>query len=74
MTWGCESGPEVRTRIDSAGGFARHEVEAHQLRRLEFTPLEGARSQAIEPLEQEGYCDVAPARFGERLELEVRSL
>jgi hypothetical protein len=74
MTWGCESGPEARTRLDSAAGSARQEVEALQLGGLEFTPLEGARSQAIELLEQESYCEVALARYGEHLEVEVRSL
>jgi acyl-CoA dehydrogenase len=54
MAWDFETDPAYQAQLDWATSFVREEVEPLDMiwKGLEFTPLEGARRKAIEPLKQ----------------------
>jgi len=55
MSWDFETDPEFQAKLDWADQFVREEVEPLDLvwPHLVFTPLEGRRRDAIEPLKQQ---------------------
>ena len=55
MTWDFETDPEFQAKLDWADAFVREEVEPLDLvwPGLEFTPLDGNRRKAIDPLKEE---------------------
>ncbi|MGH9091465.1 MAG: acyl-CoA dehydrogenase family protein [Acidimicrobiales bacterium] len=55
MAWDFQTDPEYQEKLDWADGFVREEVEPLDLMwpGLQFTPLEGARRQAVDPLKQQ---------------------
>ena len=54
MAWDFETDPEYQEKLDWADAFVREEVEPLDLvwPGLQFTPLEGARRQAVDPLKE----------------------
>ena len=52
MAWDFETDPEYQKKLDWADAFVREEVEPLDLAfpHLQFTPLEGKRREAIDPL------------------------
>src|SRR5580693_2487458 len=55
MAWDFETDPEYQKKLDWADTFVREEVEPLDLAfpHLQFTPLEGKRREAIDPLKEE---------------------
>src|SRR4051812_2283973 len=55
MAWDFETEPELQAQLDWADAFVTEEVEPldHMWPGLAFTPLEGARRAAIDPLKQQ---------------------
>ena len=55
MAWDFETDPEYQKKLDWADVFVREEVEPLDLvfPHLQFTPLEGKRREAIDPLKEE---------------------
>jgi acyl-CoA dehydrogenase len=55
MSWDFSTEPEFQAKLDWADTFVREEVEPLDLiwPHLQFTPLEGARREAIGPLKEE---------------------
>jgi acyl-CoA dehydrogenase len=55
MGWDFETDPEFQAKLDWADEFVREEVEPLDLvwGGLEFTPLDGGRRKAVEPLKEE---------------------
>ncbi|MGH8994712.1 MAG: acyl-CoA dehydrogenase family protein [Acidimicrobiales bacterium] len=55
MAWDFETDPEYQEKLDWANKFVREEVEPLDLAfpHLQFTPLEGKRRDAIDPLKEE---------------------
>ena len=55
MGWDFETDPEYQKKLDWADTFVREEVEPLDLAfpHLQFTPLEGKRREAIDPLKEE---------------------
>ena len=55
MAWDFETDPEYQKKLDWADKFVREEVEPLDLAfpHLQFTPLEGKRREAIDPLKEE---------------------
>jgi len=55
MAWDFETEPEFQEKLDWVDSFVREEVEPLDLvwPGLQFTPLEGGRRQAIDPLKEE---------------------
>ena len=54
MAWDFETDPEFQAKLDWADAFVTEKVEPLDLvwPGLEFTPLEGKRREAVEPLKQ----------------------
>ena len=55
MAWDFETDPEYQEKLDWVDQFVREEVEPLDLAfpHLQFTPLEGKRRQAIDPLKED---------------------
>jgi len=55
MAWDFETEPEFQAKLDWADAFVREEVEPLDLAfpHLQFTPLEGKRRDAVDPLKEE---------------------
>ena len=55
MAWDFETDPEYQKKLDWVDQFVREEVEPLDLAfpHLQFTPLEGKRREAIDPLKDE---------------------
>src|SRR4051794_25212347 len=55
MAWDFETDPELQAQLDWADAFVTEEVEPldHMWPGLAFTPLEGARRAAVDPLKQQ---------------------
>ena len=55
MAWDFETDPEYQKVLDWADEFVREEIEPLDLAfpHLQFTPLEGKRRDAIDPLKEE---------------------
>ena len=55
MAWDFETDPEYQKKLDWADQFVREEVEPLDLAfpHLQFTPLEGKRREAVDPLKEE---------------------
>ena len=55
MAWDFETDPEYQEKLDWVDTFVREEVEPLDLAfpHLQFTPLEGKRREAIDPLKEE---------------------
>ena len=55
MAWDFETDPEYQTKLDWVDQFVREEVEPLDLAfpHLQYTPLEGKRREAIDPLKEE---------------------
>ena len=55
MAWDFETDPDYQKKLDWADQFVREEVEPLDLAfpHLQFTPLEGKRREAVDPLKEE---------------------